>query len=599
MILLFIISIISFFVCVFMVICSCKIKENLDIKTYTDLYLNAIQKTHDSITVNAVTSCNNIANAIPSIQTNTSTYNTSYSSYNSNFINIKNSIDTLVSTSNTDNSDLNVLNNNLTQIVSNTYNKLLYVINVNKDTYAIYNRLYQENPNNSALNLYLKKDSTELINQYNYGVLTYNTVLDQINKINTYITSITSNLNTLNTFINNITSLKTNLTNLINNINNQINLYNIAVNIAQTAVNNSTNYIQSDIITALGSIYTTAKTNYDNAIISQTNATNALKNNTNPSQTETLTINKNTADENVLQTNQTLRFLLNPSNLTSDINNIKDVIDLNSNIYKTNALNNFFKYFNDNNINFKNSNVFVDLYNNVNKSIVYINNTSTNINSIFQSVVPTVRNMTLNTSQNALNTCKTSNTTLISLLNTSNSTITSLNTLISNANTLYTNTSILKTNLYNNSVNISGQLPTLYEKLRKSGAYNFERFYYPGVYGNDSNSNNGALLRIGTISKAGKLVKFYVYANIYSWQMCIASSTVFKVLINNTSGATVYSKTFNISFSTQMAIENMESISSIPVYNGYTVNIVVQGSSYWYCVVRSSNVQVQLEIDSS
>ena len=174
-----------------------------------------------------------------------------------------------------------------------------------------------------------------------------------------------------------------------------------------------------------------------------------------------------------------------------------------------------------------------------------------------------------------------------------------LTTLINTANTLYTNTMTLNDNTYTYLLNVVYQLQFYYEKLKKADNYNFERFYFSNSFRNKDNYNSGQLLKLGNIFNTGKLVKFYVYANIRSWQICIDSLTFFKVLINNERNDTVYSQTFNITHSPEMTIEFIESVNSIPVNSSYTVNIVVKGSFYLICEVQSNNVQIQLEIASN
>lgn len=560
-------------------------KENLDLVTYTNLYLDATNKSFTALTSDAIKSCNNSKIQADSIQVNVD-IGSNQTDYDSMNINIQNKINSI---------SLTAIKNMVANCVNyktNATNQLNTLKNITSSTYNIQTQNTYIRPESSTLNLSILPNVVLLNNLYLLTMNTYDDINNMLIGVKSYIVDINNLLTSLKNTLSNVKNIQTNLNTSITNINNQLILLTTAQTLAQNAVNITSDYSKTtEIQNALGSVFTTAQNNLNTAIQNQTSAIKNLNDaiTRKASQTEisNLTTVKNNAIEAYKQAYQMVRFLINPENLVNDISIVDENINLSSSLNKTNVLNTFLKYFVDNNIR---TSMFTSLSQMLNNSMKTINNTSDNITNVYKQIIPVIKDKFLDNSKSALNTCNTTKITLTNLSTTSSTNITKINALITNIQSLIDNTTqfIANTNSEINTINTN--MTSIYTSLTTLNKYNIEQFYYP----KDNTSN----ISIGTIKNSGKLVRLYLFVNINSSLTCSSSSSYFTVSIQNQSGTSVYTKKNNVNSYGDMTIELLESVSSIQVNSGFSVNVNYEGTS-WSCGISSTNIQIQLEIDDN
>ena len=211
---------------------------------------------------------------------------------------------------------------------------------------------------------------------------------------------------------------------------------------------------------------------------------------------------------------------------------------------------------------------------------------------MFSTNIQQNKNTEINIASNILNTCNNIISQISTLETTNNSNATYINNIINNANVPITTLNTIQTQI----TNLTNTETTITNNLNRISAYEFQIFSYTNVYNNWYNSSSPHLL--GYISNKGVLKKIYFFANIYSWYTCIATQTYFRILVKNEStNVIIYDKSININKSPDMTIEILDDVN-VNVDKNCSVNFAIAGSYYVTCSVESSNLQVQLNVDS-
>ena len=466
--------------------------------------------------------------------------------------------------------------------------------------------------NNSTFNLEeirnSKIDSSQslFVTTLNYLVNTQNLLLkqsvDYYNIVNNKITEFINNINNINTdyttFINYLPIIDTNkqqLTDYINQINIQKTELSSYIVTAQNAVKNTTSYTDiTSIKNALGSIYINAQTDVDNALIAknkaQSDLDNAIKNKQSSAVIQDFRNKLIIATETYIQSYENLRFLLDPNNLINDRSNTNEITNVNLNINKVKLLNIFLKYFKDNNIDIQNTQIFLKL---LNKTDTVINNTTNLDNNIinnFRNIINNIITKRNVTSISALSICNTSDTNLNNLLYDVQTKLDNLDNIINNSDIDKTDFSTFLTNINSKILEYKNILDSINKQNLSVSLYKIEIFTYFGNYTTTSDTE----YLLGTIKNTGKLVKLYYFANTYSWQTCIASSTEFIFIIKSSSGLVKYSKNYNLTVSPYMTFENLQNVN-IPVVTGDIILLGIS-TSILFCKVEISDIIAKLDI---
>ena len=441
--------------------------------------------------------------------------------------------------------------------------------------------------------IYLISTQNLLLNQsieyYNNTNTKLNEFINAINNINTNFTNFNNNLA-------NADKNKQDLLNYISQINTQITTLSTYIITAQNTVKNTTSYTDiTSIKNALGSIYTSAQTDVDNALTlknkAQSDLDTAIKNNASSAIIQDFRNKLISTTETYIQAYENLRFLLDPNNLTNDKSNTDEIINVNTNLNKIKLLNIFLKYFKDNNIDIQNT--FLKLLNNTD---TVINNTSNLDNNIIDTFRNAINNIITNrnvTAINALSICNTTNTNLSNLLSEVQKNLDTLNNVINNSDINKTNINTFLTNI-NNKI---GEYKNILESIRKqnlsASLYKIEVFTKYQTY---STTEDKEYL-IGNIQNTGQLVKLYYFANVYSWQTCIASSTQFMFMVKSSSGINKYIKKYDLKTSPYMTFEFFQNVN-IQVVTGDRVMVGIT-TSFLFCKVEASDILAKLDIITS
>ena len=237
----------------------------------------------------------------------------------------------------------------------------------------------------------------------NQSVNYYNNANTQLNSFINIINSISNDFITFSNYLANINTNKQTLLSYITQINTQITTLSSYITTAQNVVINTTNYNDSTAIkNSLGSIYTSAQTDVDNALIAKNKAQSdldtAIKNNLDAATIKNLRNILISATETYIQTYENLRFLLDPNNLVVDDSNTTEVTNLNTNLNKGKLVNIFLKYLTDNNIDVQNTKIFINLLNNTQSGIDNINNINNKLINTFKDAINNIiknRNTTI------------------------------------------------------------------------------------------------------------------------------------------------------------------------------------------------------------
>lgn len=577
----------------------CSTKEDLTLPTYSSIFVDSAQKATDALTSGAVSGCNNVSNIVPGLRTNLNSIISSANGQSS-------TLNTEYSTLNTEKTQLNVQS----PITKTAVDKATADIATSMETYNIIkNTLYNVSVQNvfvnstqSLLNTVLLPNAilegnqlTTAIASYNSAVQSVNTIIDEYNKMR-------SDSSTYSVTETQLTGSKTSLNNLINSINANITSNNTATQAAQTSVTNTSNYSNTAAIQkAIGSTYTSAKTNLDNALTAKNNAdaavTQGTANNYSQSQMQPLLTNQQNANENYLQAYETVRFLLDPANLVNDTPNVSDVINLNNNLTQTQVLNTFLNYLKTNNIDVNNSQIFSKLLDNINNTSNSINTLNLNINSVMQDISTSVKKNNYSIAAGALSTCSSTSITLNNLLTTANNNLATINSTLT---TIDSNAASVNTYLLTMQNTIQGYVNTMAinnTNLTTMNNYKWTVYMYAPAY-NNWDHMDGLPYQIGTVLYTGALTRLYLFVNMTSWYTCLASYSYFTLLlIDGVTGNNIITKQYQINHSIDMTLEYMSGVmSGYNVKAGDIVSIIVVGSYWVTCKVESTNIQVKLDI---
>jgi hypothetical protein len=567
-------------------------KEKITLSRYKDIYLNSVNSITNSLTSNSVSLCNNINTDTNALQTNITNLLNSISSTLSSITTSQNNFTIIKNTiTNTDivNMDTKItpLTNNQTTLDFKfyTYTFRVFDATVNNDV----------DPSLSNLNTFLYSDYTNLISLSN--------------TTNTSYTNAVATYNTLNTDRNSATTIKTNISDTLlptlisyqTSLNNNLTLINNKINISTQIATDAYNYINvndiSTIQSVLGSIYTTAQTNLTSATSAKNTADNAVANDTTNNQQ--LLINQQIALVNYQEAYEMVRFLQNHAYVVTDLPNVDEIITINKNLSKAQAIYNFLSYFITNNLTQASS--YPTLAVNTNSKIGLLNSTLTNINSKFVNTDSNVKTKLLKLVSDALTLCQNSKSQLNTLKTTVTTNLSTLSTNIANIQTSLNDMNTFLTNTNTQITNYRTKIDSANASISAVNKYKVEYYYYPNSYSTWDSNYTTTPIQIGTIQNTGKLQKIYIFANIYSWYTCVADSTYFNILLYNTSNTIVWNKNFYIypTANNYMSIDYYNTLPSIPVTTGYTIRIQIIGSSSYTCKIISTNVQSSVEIDIS
>ena len=568
------------------------IKEKITLSRYKDIYLNSINSITNSLTSNSVSLCNNINTDTNTLQTNVTNLLNSISSTLSSITTSQNSFTTLKNT--ITNTDIVNMNTKITTVTNDqsTLDFKFYAYTFRVFDATVNN---QVDPSLSNLTTFLYTDYTNLINlsntsntSYTNAMTTYNILNSDQNSATTIKTNISSSL--LPTLISYQTSLNNNLT----LINNEIN---ISTQIATDAYNYVNSSDISTIQSVLGSIYSTAQTNLTSATSAKNTADAAVAND--KTNNQQLLINQQIALNNYQEAYEMVRFLQNHAYVVTDLPIVDEIISINKNLSKAQAIYNFLSYFITHNL--TQASTYPTLAANTNARIGSLNSTLNNINSKFTNTDANVKTKLLKLVSDALTLCQNSKNQLNTLKTTVTTNLASLNTNITNIQTSLSDMTTFLTNTNTQITNYKSQIDSYNASILAVNNYKVEYYYYPNSYSTWDINYTTTPIQIGTIQNKGLLKKVYIFANVYSWYTCVADSTYFNILIYNTSNIIVWNKNFYIYPTTNsyMSIDYYNTVPSIPVTPGYTVRIQIIGSSSYTCKIISTNVQSSVEIDIS
>jgi len=575
------------------------LKEDLNLNTYATIYVNTIQSAYDNTFGKALNSCTNIntnTEQISTIVTNTINSIT----YPSEEILINNKIDSLKNTGSpfaTKTTLLNVQNIfNIATSNNNNYNK--YFSDIKDYLAPNYIYRYTLSPTLSDLNNKILSSFIELNKYYFTTKNSYDTATTNVNILIKDITDLTTNYTTLNESYNaKLLPARNTLNTILNNINTQLSLLSTSKILAQNSLNVINNsYAIQDVIKLLDTIYINASTNLNIATKNKNDTYIALQNGiinkVSSSQLAVLQTNYNNADEAYKQSYVTLQFLLNPTNLVTNINMNDEIINLNTNNNKGNKLSPFLLYLRNNVNETRMNTLFSNLYDILNNSLNSLTNVNNNVTNVFNQIINIVRNKNSTASNNAINLCNSSEKTLNAFFKSVNDNIVRIN----NIKTQLTNTYNFILNTNNTIAVYNNNLININKNLRNIPLYKSEVFYLTSSYDNYG-GRNGIFTSFGTIQNSGKIVKIYLFLNIYFYG-CFTPILEFAVM-NSNNTLTAFTKVFDMSnYSGYCALQYSEKfINPIRVYSGYTVNIKIRGG--FTCIIRTSNVQAQLEIDQT
>lgn len=450
----------------------------------------------------------------------------------------------------------------------------------------------------------ISSDESLLIKTLNYLINTQNILLNQsityynntnskLNEFINIINNINTNFTTFNSNLTNTDKNKQDLLNYINQINTQITTLSSYIISAQNAVKNTTSYTDATSIkNTLGSIYTIAQTDVDNALIlknkAQSNLDNAIKNKATSAVIQDFRNKLISATETYIQAYENLRFLLDPNNITNDKSNTDEIINVNTNLNKIKLLNIFLKYFKDNNIDIQNT--FLKLLNNTDKVINDTGKLDNNIINTFRNAINNIITNRNVTAINALSVCNTTNTNLNNLLSEVQKNLDMINNIINSSNINKNNINTFLTNINNKILEYKTILESINKQNLSASAYKIEVFTKYQIY--TTTVNNEYL--IGTIQNTGQLVKLYYFANLYSWQTCTVSSTQFIFMIKSSSGTNKYVKKYDLLISPYMTIEFFQDVN-IQVVAGDRVMIGLT-TSFLFCKAEASDILAKLDI---
>jgi hypothetical protein len=450
----------------------------------------------------------------------------------------------------------------------------------------------------------ISSDDSLLIKTLNYLISTQNILLNQsiiyYNNTNSKLNQFIFNINNINTnfinFNNNLTNAdknKQDLLNYISQINTQITTLSSYITSAQNAVKNTTSYTDTTSIkNALGSIYTSAQTDVDNALSSknkaQSDLDSAIKTNASTAIIQDFRNKLISATEIYIQSYENLRFLLDPNNLTYDKSNTSEISNVNINLNKIKLLNIFLKYFKDNNIDIQNT--FLKLLNNTDTVINNTSNLDNNIINIFRNAINNIITNRNVIAINALSICNTTNTNLSNLLGEVQKNLDTLNNVINNSNINKININTFLTNINNKIGEYKNILESINTQNLSASLYKIEIITKYQTY---STTEDKEYL-LGTIQNTGRLVKLYYFANVYSWQTCIASSTQFIFMIKSSSGINKYIKKYNLNTSPYITFEFFQNVD-IQVVTGDRVMVGIT-TSFIFCKVEASDILSKLDI---
>ena len=542
-------------------------KEDLTLPKYTEIYVNAVNNSLSGLTSEAVNECSTIATSLITLQTNTTnTINTA----NTRITNTAN-LNTLLAT------QLNNITQSQITNIDTYITNLITDFNITSDTNYT-NTFLTSTRTSSGLYTRIGPKINSTIFYYNLLISTSNT---GYNAVNTNYNALATTLSSISTNLTSLTTSQTSLNNLKTNVNTQITSCNTSTIKAQTALTNVSNYSNITAIqNALGAIYNNAQAS----------------------------VNKYTVGtEEYKQAYEYLRFLLDPANISNDIENIDRVIDFNKYSSDTNFLKSFLDYFAQNNIKINNiQNVFRSENSNLTNADTGAKISNNNIKNVFDRVIPVIKTNNINVAQNALNRCNSSSTSLNTLLTNINTTLTSINNIISNINlanaiitasnsTILTVAKTVMDDFVNHIFEIVNSPITINSLIAVPNI--ISRYYNP----TNSFYNYGTWYgQIHTIETTGYLTSFYFYSAITT-ETCIfpfnglCQSPYINFYITNTFFGTYYSVNLPISSLYKTFGKEFDVISNVNVREGDKVNVAVYQGNIC-CNVTIKDIQLMLRI---
>ena len=573
---------------------NCKV-ENLTLTEYTTVYSDSIKKKIDKLILTSqslVTSLNNDTNVLNTNVTNSTNSTSTKTTINNISVNktllttkvtdIQNTINSQTA-SQTALTDLQKLN---TKFNSN--------ISISAFSYIPYSKI---DPKLAMINTKLIPNQNDQNNLYTISYLSSSNLQTLISNLKTLTLDAQNQKTILSNLLPSIISIKNIIVDLTTNINT---LKTTAANVKKSC-ENSVLYSNSNDINvvsnALGDVFITAQKNVDDTLKIKNqailNTLNAIKNNLSLQPYKDA---EKLATDNYDKANQTLNFLLNPDSALTNLNIVSEIANVKNSVDKINMINNMIVYFINNTknnlvkVNF--SNLLTDKTNAATSS----NNSLSNINTMFSTNIQKNKTNSINVSSNILTNCNNIITQINSLETTNNLNFTYINNLINDANTVINNSTTSITTIQTQITNLTNSSITIKDNLNRILAYKVQIFSYLNVYNNWYNTSIPYFL--GYITSIGKLKKIYFFVNIYSWNTCIASETYFRILVQNEkTNIILYNKSISIVKSPDMTLEILDE-PNVSVDQFCSIKFAISGSYYLSCSVESSNLQVQVNVDT-
>lgn len=560
--------------------------ENLTLTEYTTVYSDSIKKKID-VLINAQALVDTLNTNTNNVNTNlTNTINSSSTTTTINDISTNRTILTtkitdIQNTINGQTASQTALNDN-----QNLIEKFNSNISISAFSIISNNKL---DPKTAYINTKLIPAKTDEDNLYTISYLSYGNLITLISNLNSLVLDAQNQQNKLSGFLPQITSIQNTFSTIKTSIDN------LKSSVAYSNTNDVT-----IIANALGDIFLNAQKNVDDTLKIKNQAILDTQNaiNRNVSSTE-LQIYKNAeklATDNYDKSNQTLNFLLNPDSVLTNLTIVSEIANVKNSIDKINMINNMIVYFINNTKNNLEKNSFSNLLTDKTNTVISSNTSLSNINTMFSTNVQKNKTDSDNFSTNILTICNNITTQINNLETTNNTNFNNINNLINNTNTVINNSTTSIETFQYQITSITSNNNIIKNNLDRILAYKVQRFSYLNVYNNWYNTSTPYFL--GYIIGKGILKKIYFFVNIYSWNTCIASETYFQILVKNEkTNVILYDKSISIVNSPDMTIEILDDVN-VNVDQYCSVNFAISGSFYLSCSVESSNLQIQVNVDT-
>jgi len=572
--------------------------ENLTLTEYTTVYSDAIKKKIDILILNSQALVNTLNTDTNNVNANlTNTINSSSITTTTNDISTNRTILTtkitdIQNTINGQTASQTALNDN-----QNLITKFNSNINISAFNIISNNKL---NPKTAYINTKLIPTKTDEDNLYTISYLSYGNLNTLISNLNSLVLDAQNQQNKLSGFLPQITSIQNTLSNIKTSIDN---LKSSSL-IAQTSSKNSVAYSNTNdvsiIANALGDVFLNAQKNVDDTLKIKNQAIldtqNAINRNVSSTELQKYKNAEKLATDNYDKSNQTLNFLLNPDSALTNLTIVSEIVNVKNSIDKINMINNMILYFINNTKNNLEKNSFTNLLTDKTNTVTSSNTSLSNINTMFSTNIQKNKTDSVNFSTNILTTCNNIITQINNLETTNNTNFNNINNLINNTNTVINNSTTSISTFQSQIKSITSNNKIIKNNLDRILAYKVQRFSYLNVYNNWYNTSTPYFL--GYITGKGILKKIYFFVNIYSWNTCIASETYFRILVKNEkTNVILYDKNISIVDSPDMTIEILDDLN-VSVDQYCSVNFAISGSFYLTCSVESSNLQIQVNVDT-